>query len=283
MVNSVGEALRIAEQQIEKFDAQYLLSNLLRVSRASLIAHTERSLTHDEAALFSSQLDARASGVPVAQIISKREFYGRDFAINAHVLIPRPETELLITLALAGALSNKLPKMSADIRVCDLGTGSGAIAITLACEAPQCDVTAVDISPLALALAQENAAHLKANVTFIQSNWYGALAKQTFNLILANPPYIARDDPHLSRGDLRFEPHIALTDDSEDGLASIRTIVNHAPQYLVDGGTLMIEHGYDQAARVREIFIAAGMTEVKSECDLAGIERVTLGRLNQAV
>jgi release factor glutamine methyltransferase len=278
MVNSVGEALRIAAQQIEKFDAQYLLSTLLGVSRASLIAHTERCLTNDEAALFSSQLSARASGVPVAQIIGKREFYGRDFAINAHVLIPRPETELLITLALAGILSNKFPKTSADISVCDLGTGSGAIAVTLACEAPQCDVTAVDISPLALALAQQNALQLNAKVNFIQSNWYNALSEQTFQLIVANPPYIAKDDPHLSEGDLRFEPLIALTDESEDGLSSIRTIVNHAPQYLVDGGTLMIEHGYDQAELAREIFIAAGFTDVKSVNDLAGIARVTLGK-----
>jgi release factor glutamine methyltransferase len=283
MVNSVGEALRIAAQQIEKFDAQYLLSTLLGVSRASLIAHTERSLTNDEAALFSSQLSARASGVPVAQIIGKREFYGRDFAINAHVLIPRPETELLITLALAGILSNKLPKTSADIRVCDLGTGSGAIAVTLACEAPQCDVTAVDISPLALALAQQNALQLNAKVNFIQSNWYNALSEQTFHLIVANPPYIAKNDPHLSEGDLRFEPLIALTDESEDGLSSIRTIVNHAPQYLVDGGMLMIEHGYDQAELAREIFIAAGFTDVKSVNDLAGIARVTHGKCCQAV
>jgi release factor glutamine methyltransferase len=283
MVNSVGEALRIAAQQIEKFDAQYLLSTLLGVSRASLIAHTERSLTNDEAALFSSQLSARASGVPVAQIIGKREFYGRDFAINAHVLIPRPETELLITLALAGILSNKLPKTSADIRVCDLGTGSGAIAVTLACEAPQCDVTAVDISPLALALAQQNALQLNAKVNFIQSNWYNALSEQTFHLIVANPPYIAKNDPHLSEGDLRFEPLIALTDESEDGLSSIRTIVNHAPQYLVDGGMLMIEHGYDQAELAREIFIAAGFTDVKSVNDLAGIARVTHGKCRQAV
>jgi release factor glutamine methyltransferase len=282
-VNSVGEALRSAEQQIEKFDAQYLLSTLVGVSRASLIAHTERLLTKDEAALFTSQLAARANGVPVAQIIGKREFYGRNFAINAHVLIPRPETELLITLALAGVLSNKLPKISADIRVCDFGTGSGAIAITLACEAPLCDVTALDISPLALALAQENARNLNANVTFIQSDWVSALGNKTFHLIVANPPYIAKDDPHLSRGDLRFEPLIALTDESEDGLSSIRTIVNNAPKHLVDDGTLMIEHGYDQAELVREIFLAAGFAEVKSESDLAGIERVTLGRLHQAV
>ena len=177
MLNSVGESLAAAYRQIDKFDAQYLLSSMLGVSRASLIAHTERILTNEEAAQFQLQLEARTKGVPVAQIIGKREFYGRDFAINRHVLIPRPETELLITLALAAVTSTILPKVTADIRVCDLGTGSGAIAITLACEVPHCKVTAVDKSPLAIKLAEENATQLNAKVTFLQSDWYSALKK----------------------------------------------------------------------------------------------------------
>jgi len=282
-VNTVGEALAVAHRQIDKFDAQYLLSTLLGVSRASLIAHAERRLTDDDAALFAAHLAARTEGVPVAQIIGKREFYGRDFAINAHALIPRPETELLITLALAGISRLILPETTVDIRVCDLGAGSGAIAITLACESPACRVTAVDISPLALALASSNAVKLGAHVNFIQSDWYEALGGQTYHLIVANPPYIANDSAYLSAGDLRFEPRIALTDESEDGLLSIRTIVQQAPRYLVNGGMLMIEHGYDQAERARDIFLSAGFTDVKSERDLAGIERVTLGTLHQAV
>jgi release factor glutamine methyltransferase len=293
MVNTVADALAKAKSQIERFDAEYLLATLLNVSRASLIAHTERTLSEAEAIQFDMQVAARALGVPVAQIIGRREFYGRDFAVTADVLIPRPETEILITQALACISSQKWLKAPANIsvcQICDLGTGSGAIAITLALEALQmhatavhataAHVTAVDQSLAALKLAVENAESLHANITAIQSDWYSALTDKKFHLIVANPPYIAKDDPHLSRGDLRFEPHMALTDDSVDGLASIRTIIAGAPAHLHDGGTLMIEHGYDQAPRCRALFIEAGFVEVESINDLAGIARVTQGRIN---
>jgi release factor glutamine methyltransferase len=288
MVNTVAAALVKAKSQIDRFDAEYLLATLLNVSRASLIAHTERTLDEAEAIQFDMQVAARALGVPVAQIIGRREFYGRDFAVTADVLIPRPETEILITQALACILSQKWLKTPADIsvcQICDLGTGSGAIAITLALEALQmhataAHVTAVDQSLVALKLAIENAESLRANITAIQSDWYSALTDKKFHLIVANPPYIAKDDPHLSRGDLRFEPHMALTDDSVDGLASIRTIIADAPAHLYDGGMLIIEHGYDQAARCRALFTEAGFVEVESINDLAGIARVTQGRIN---
>jgi release factor glutamine methyltransferase len=283
MVNTVADALVKAKSQIDRFDAEYLLATLLNVSRASLIAHTERTLSEAEAIQFDMQASARALGVPVAQIIGRREFYGRDFAITADVLIPRPETEILITQALACILSQKWLKMPADtsiFQICDLGTGSGAIAVTLALEAPHTHVTAVDQSLVALTLAVKNSESLRANITAIQSDWYSALADKKFHLIVANPPYIAKDDPHLSRGDLRFEPHMALTDDSVDGLASIRTIIADAPAHLHNGGTLMIEHGYDQAPRCRTLFTEAGFVDVESINDLAGIARVTQGRIN---
>lgn len=276
-MNDVATALMAAKPLIDKLDAQYLLCHILQVSRASLIAHAERILTAEQSALFTAQLAARRRGVPVAQIIGKREFYGRDFYINAHVLIPRPETELLVTLALASVSSNKWLEKSANASVCDLGTGSGAIAITLALESPSSIVTAIDQSHEAIAVAKKNAANLNADVRFVMSDWYHALAGQQFNIIVANPPYIAKDDPHLLMGDLRFEPTLALTDNSDDGLGAIRTIIINAPRHLTPGGRLLIEHGFDQAERARAIFTSAGFTDVESTNDLAGIARVTLG------
>ncbi len=277
---TIGEALSRAQQVIERLDAQYLLSALTQRSRASLIANLDAPLDAKVAATFHQWVEQRAAGKPVAQIVGTREFYGREFAVNEHVLIPRPETEVLVEQALARLSKHFWPETPADRRlsVLDMGTGSGAIATTLALESPQLEVTALDCSADALRLARANAERLGALVSFLQSDWYGALNAQLFHAIVANPPYVGRDDAHLQQGDLRFEPRIALTDESIDGLDAIRLIIDSAPRYLHANGWLLLEHGYDQAERVRALLNAAGFTAVESIRDLAGIERVTLGR-----
>jgi len=277
---TVGEALSIAQRAIDRLDAQYLLGHLLGMSRASLIAHPDRSLDSAAAATYRSWIAERANGKPVAQIIGTREFYGREFGIDEHVLIPRPETEILVEQALASASGQNSLKMPADIglSILDLGTGSGVIAITMALELPTASVTAVDVSSEALRRARANALTLNANVAFIQSDWYAALDELRFGMIVANPPYIARDDSHLTQGDLRFEPLAALTDQSDDGLDAIRAIIAGAAAHLLPGGWLLIEHGFDQAAKVRSLMEVGGLTAIRSVRDLAGIERVGIGR-----
>jgi len=211
-------------------------------------------------------------GEPIAYLVGQREFYGLTFAVTRDVLIPRPETELLVELAL-----ERLPQNGA---VLDLGTGSGAVAVALAHGRPDAQVTAVDVSAAALALARRNAALNHVRVQFLQGDWYLALGAQDvgqFDLIVANPPYIVAGDPHLKQGDLRFEPIGALTDHG-DGLSALRTIVAGAPARLKSGGWLLMEHGYDQAAAVRELLTAQGFCEVQSWRDLAGIERVSGAR-----
>jgi release factor glutamine methyltransferase len=277
---TVGEALSDAKRSIERRDAEYLLSHLLGTSRASIIAHSDRQIDPAAAARFRQWVAARADGKPVAQILGVREFYGRDFAIDEHVLIPRPETETLVEQALARISKQKSLKTPANRRlsILDLGTGSGIVAITVKLEAPDCEVVAVDASAAALRNARANAATLNAPVRFLDSNWYGALDGQCFDVIVSNPPYVAVDDPHLSRGDLRFEPMMALTDQSPDGLASIRAITAGASVRLRPNGWLMLEHGYNQAATVRQLMGEARLTAVQSTRDLAGIERVTSGQ-----
>ncbi len=278
-MTTAGDALFTAQQQIDRMDAQYLLARLTGLSRAAMLAHPERQLPADIVITFETQVAARAAGVPVAQIMGCREFYGREFVVNEHVLIPRPETELLIELALALLSGNKWPEQADPPRVLDLGTGCGAIAITLALECPHANVTAIDQSVEALQVARQNATSLGATVALIRSDWYHALNEQKFDLIVSNPPYIAKNDAHLANGDLRFEPHMALTDDSDDGLASIRTIIAGATAHLNNGGWLMFEHGYDQAEKCRALLAQHHFTAIESIQDLAGIPRVTLGQI----
>lgn len=282
---TIGEALSSAQAVIDRLDAQYLLSHLLGTSRASLLAHPERGLDATAANTYSIWIGERANGKPVAQITGTREFYGRDFGIDEHVLIPRPETEILVEQALARFSEQNRLKMPADrpLSILDMGTGSGAIAITLALERADIAVTAIDSSANALRCAATNAKRLNAQVDFVQSNWYAALAGQRFDAIVSNPPYVARDDPHLIEGDLRFEPLAALTDQSDDGLGAIRTIISGAGAQLLPGGWLLIEHGYDQAGRVRSLMAAAGLIELYSVCDLSGIERVSIGQRPHSV
>lgn len=258
---------------LDALETRMLLMHALGLTRVQLITESERRLSADEAQRFAALLQRRAAGEPIAYIVGRREFFGLPFLVTKDVLIPRPETELLVELALERAPQGG--------RILDLGTGSGAIAIALAHARADLQVSALDVSRAALEVAQQNAAHNLAGrgnaVRLLHSDWYDALpAGERFALIVANPPYIVAGDAHLSQGDLRFEPIGALTDHA-DGLSALRTIVNGAATHLVPGGWLLMEHGYDQAAQVRELLIAQGYQEVQSWQDLAGIERATGG------
>jgi len=264
-------ALPDAEARIE---AQALLRHALGdVSRAWLITHEQDVLQPTQIEQFQVFLARRLAGEPVAYILGMREFYGLEFKVSPDVLIPRPDTELLVELALE-RIPQPLP-----CRVLDLGTGSGAIAISIASQRPQVEVTAVDSSQAALAVARANAEKLQiSNVHLLQSDWFAALGAESFDVIVSNPPYIAAGDVHLSQGDLRFEPASALASGA-DGLDSIRHIVSEVQRYLTLGGWLLLEHGYDQAQGVAGLLRDAGFNEVESRPDLAGVLRVTLGRL----
>ena len=254
-----------------RLEAQVLLGHALGRSRAWLIAHGGDALDAGQTAAFADLFERRWSGEPIAYILGEREFYSLDFKVTPAVLIPRPETELLVELALEHIPAGH------PCRVLDLGTGSGAVAVTLALHRTQTEVVAVDQSAAALEVARENAQRLGAgNLRLIQSDWYGALGGEKFDLIVANPPYIAAADPHLAQGDLRFEPAAALASGA-DGLDDIRAIVRGATVHLKPGGWLLFEHGYDQAAACRELLIQAGFEQVASAADLAGIERVSYG------
>lgn len=271
---SLGEALALAQGRIERIDARVLLREAAGVSTATLAAFPERALPPEAAALFVAWLQRREAGEPVAYLTGEREFFGRMFRVTPATLIPRPDTELLVELALASLKTLRAP------RVLDLGTGSGAIALTLALERPDADVWALDRSPAALEIARHNAMALGASVTFRLGSWFQPLPGETFDCIVSNPPYIAEHDPHLQQGDLRFEPLSALAA-GETGLDDIRQIIDEAVLHLVPGGRLLLEHGYDQAEPVRALLMARGFVDVRSEKDLAGIERVTAGYTRQ--
>ena len=253
-------------------EARMLLEHVTGLPRTRQIGSPDQPVEDELARQFGQLAQRRIAGEPIAYLTRLREFFSLPFEVGPGVLIPRPETELLVELAL-----ERLP-VDTDARAVDLGTGSGAIAISIKRHRPQLDMTAVDVSPDALSIARRNAERLDAAVSFLQSDWYAALEGRRFDLIASNPPYIARGDRHLTEGDLRYEPRHALTDEA-DGLKHIRTIVTGAPQHLVAGGWLLFEHGYDQAADCRALLTAAGFSAVASWQDLAGIERVTGGRL----
>lgn len=267
---TVARALR--EPGLDPVDVRVLLQHVLGVGHAWLIAHGEHALTEAQVEAFSGLLGRRRAGEPVAYLTGAREFYGRDFAVGPAVLIPRPETELLVELAL-----DRIPR-DRVVHVLDLGTGSGNVAITLALERPRAMVTAVDRSPEALAAAAANAARLgDVSVRLLNGNWFSALGDEVFELIVSNPPYVAADDPHLARGDLPFEPPGALTP-GPDGLAAIRRIVAEAGRHLAPGGWLLFEHGYDQGPAARDLLATAGFGAVQTWQDLAGLDRVSGGR-----
>lgn len=260
---------------LPRAEARRLLQEILGLGRAYLAAHPEQSLSPGETARFRALEARRQQGEPLAYLVGFREFYGLEFRVSDAVLIPRPETELLVDLA--------LERTEAEADLLDLGTGSGAVAVAVAHARPRARIVAVDCSPAALAVARENAGRLlpaRAPVEFVESDWFAALGARRFDIVVANPPYVAADDPHLSQGDLRFEPQPALVGGS-DGLDAIRAIVAAAPGFLRGGGWFLLEHGYDQAAACRELLSVRGFGEVASMRDLAGIERVSGGRWNR--
>lgn len=254
-----------------RIEIQCLLQHVLGVPRAYLLAHPEQTLSETQQQVYGELLQRRLHGVPIAHLLGEREFFGLNLKVTPATLIPRPDTELIVELALA-----RIPQAQ-PYRVLDMGAGSGAIALAIAKYKPNAEVVAVDASLDALAVAIKNARSLGvANVRFMQSDWFSALSGQHFDLIVSNPPYIASDDIHLTQGDLRFEPLSALASGA-DGLDDIRHIISAAPHHLTSNGWLLLEHGYDQARPVRELLGLRGFSEVFSEKDLSGIERVSGG------
>lgn len=258
-------------------EARILLAHGLGWRRTELITRADEPLADTACARYRALVARRAAGEPIAQIIGAREFFGLEFEVTPHVLIPRPETELLVETALAALESVAAP------RVLDLGTGTGAIAVAMASARPDARVWALERSAEALAVATRNAGKLLdakrpgGALRLVQSDWYAALDPAlSFDVIVSNPPYIRQGDPHLTEGDLRFEPRCALTDEA-DGLSAIRLIVAGAGKYLASHGQLWIEHGYDQAAEVRLLLTAHGFENVHSRTDLAAIERISGG------
>lgn len=277
MPRTVRAALDEAALAIGRVDARVLCAHLLAVDRAWIAANPMHVLTESQDARLDALVAQRAMGHPVAYLLGRREFYGRDFEVGPDVLIPRPETETLVEAALDLL---RRPRAGGDPpAILDLGTGSGAIAVTLACERPDARIVATDASAAALALARANARRngCEGRIEFIRGSWYDAVPGKRFDLVVANPPYVAAGDAHLGRGDLRFEPPGALTDGSVDGLASIRAIVAGAPAHLVPGGALLFEHGYDQAEAAAALLMRAGFTRLVSRPDIAGIPRVAGG------
>ncbi|QXH46188.1 peptide chain release factor N(5)-glutamine methyltransferase [Pseudomonas xanthosomatis] len=272
IIASLLRNAQLPESPSERLDAELLLAAALGKSRSYLHTWPERIVSSEAAETYAGYLARRRAGEPVAYILGQQGFWKLDLEVAPHTLIPRPDTELLVETAL-----ELVPAKPA--RVLDLGTGTGAIALALASECPAWQVTALDRVEEAVALAERNRQRLGlGNVQVRTSHWYSALAGERFDLILSNPPYIRAADPHLVEGDVRFEPSSALVA-GEDGLDDLRLIVAQAPQHLLPGGWLLLEHGYDQAAQVRELLVAAGFAEVASRIDLGGHERISLGRL----
>jgi release factor glutamine methyltransferase len=278
---SATVAALLRASALPALEARILLGHVLGWRRTELITRADEPLDAAKVSLWHQLEARRLAGEPIAQLVGAREFYGLEFEVTPHVLIPRPETELLVETALDAIAGRVRP------RVLDLGTGTGAIAVAIASTRPDAQVWAVDQSAEALQVAARNAARLLdaqrpgGSLTLLHGDWYAPLDAASdlrFDAIVSNPPYIASDDPHLAQGDLRFEPRGALTDEA-DGLSAIRSIVANAPAWLAAHGVLWIEHGYDQAAAVRALLAERGFDGVRSVCDLAGIERISGGAL----
>ncbi|MBT8105552.1 MAG: peptide chain release factor N(5)-glutamine methyltransferase [Woeseiaceae bacterium] len=268
-IAAATERLRDASES-PRLDAEILLGRTINMPRSYLFAHPEDELDELTLARFEDVLARREAGMPMAYIMGIREFWSREFAVSPATLVPRPETEILVNLALC-----EIPR-DAAWEVLDLGTGSGAIAVSIACERPLCQVTAVDNSEEALAVARENARALaRGNVTCELGNWAEPVQGRTFDVIVSNPPYVRRDDEHLAG--LRYEPQAALVA-GEDGLDAIRVLAAACGELLVDGGLLLVEHGAVQAAAVADLLGEHGWTDVACHSDLAGLPRVTAAR-----
>ena len=255
-----------------RFEAQLLLQHLLHVNRAWLIAHENDSLSNEVQASFEQLTKRRADGEPIAYILGSREFYGLNVKVTPATLIPRPDTEILVDAAL-----NKIPA-DTTLQILDLGTGSGTIALAIARQRPQIQMTAVDASQAALEVAISNSKQLQiTNIHFLLSDWFNNLKDTLFDVIVSNPPYIENSDAHLNQGDLRFEPKSALASGA-DGLDDIRRIIDGCLVHLKPQGWLMLEHGYHQAAAVAHLMAQTGLVNIETFKDLGGNDRVTIGK-----
>ncbi len=264
-------ASELSASESPRRDAEILLGFVTGKARTYLLAFGETGLTAEQQTKLDALLARRKTGEPVAHLVGEREFWSLPLYVSAATLIPRPDTECLVEQALA-----RLPAQPCHIL--DLGTGTGAIALALASERPDCTVTAVDVMPDAVALAQRNVERLGLNnVSVLQSSWFAALKNRTFGMIVSNPPYIDEHDPHLAQGDVRFEPLTALVAANE-GLVDLDHIVTTSRQHLLSGGWLLVEHGWTQGEAVRALFTQAGYTAVETCRDYGGNERLTLGQ-----
>ncbi|BAN50557.1 peptide chain release factor N(5)-glutamine methyltransferase [Metapseudomonas resinovorans] len=271
IIASLLSEARLPDSPSPRLDAELLLSAALGKPRSFLHTWPERVVSSEVAERYADYLQRRRQGEPVAYILGHQGFWSLDLEVAPDTLIPRADTELLVETALA-----LLPAAPAE--VLDLGTGTGAIALALACERLSWKVTGVDRISAAVALAERNRARLKLNnARFVESHWFSALVEQRFALIVSNPPYIPASDPHLAQGDVRFEPSSALVAGA-DGLDDIRQIIQDAPTHLLPGGWLLLEHGYDQAPAVRDLLARRGFALVESRRDLGGHERISLGQ-----
>lgn len=267
---NVGEAL--GSSGLPAAEARLLLARATGWPRTALIAHPERELAEAAARDFSAIAARRRAGVPVAYLLGEREFHGLALAVGPSVLIPRPETEMLVDLALERIAPG------AATRVLDLGTGSGAVALAIKHARPQAQVCAIDASREALDVAKANGKRLGLAIEFVEGRWFGPLATRRFDLIVGNPPYVAQGDRHLCEGDLRFEPRAALVS-GPDGMDAIREIARQAPKHLEPGGWLLLEHGMGQDVAVRELLARAGLDNGRTWPDLSAIPRVTGAQL----
>jgi len=277
-MTTIAQALREAVERLTeqrdsaRLDAEVLLMYVLDKPRSHLYAWPERTLSPAELARFETLLARRVAGEPVAHLTGRREFWSLPLSVTADTLIPRPETEILVEQALAVLPPNE------PLRVADLGTGSGAIALAIARERPQCRILATDISAAAIAVAQGNARRLGIDtVTFRTGDWCESLSGMQPDMIVSNPPYIADADPHLETGDVRYEPRTALAAGPQ-GMDALTVIARCAPDYLQPGGWLLMEHGHDQGKLARQLLELTGLTEVIDYADDAGLSRVIAGR-----
>lgn len=275
--NNVGELLREAERNLQeldtaRLDAEVLLRSVLSAGREWLYAHPEHEVPPGLIRDYFALINRRREGFPLAYLIGRREFWSLDLEVNRYTLIPRPETEGLVEIAL------DLIRGRPNVAILDLGTGCGAIAIALAHERPDCRIIATDISREALAVARQNAQRLAIrNIEFRQSDWFSDLGFHHFGLIVCNPPYIDAADRTLAESEIRFEPRLAL-DGGHGGVQALNAVVNAATRYLASRGVLVLEHGCDQGANVRSLFSYRGYAVIETICDGAGLERITYGR-----
>jgi release factor glutamine methyltransferase len=273
IIASLLRSAELPDSPTARLDAELLLAAALGKPRSFLHTWPERIVSSEAALMFADYLQRRRAGEPVAYILGHQGFWKLDLEVAPHTLIPRPETEMLVEAAL------ELVPVFVPAEVLDLGTGTGAIALALANDRPGWKATAVDRVPEAVELAERNRQRLHLNnAEVLSSHWFSALEGRRFDLIISNPPYIADADPHLAAGDVRFEPSSALVAGS-DGMDDLRIIISQAPSHLKEGGWLLLEHGYDQGAAVRDLLTQHGFERVQTRRDLGGHERISFGQL----